>query len=97
MNEKEERKSGFKGGIMLPRSICDDCGIYYLGYYLERKDIVHYCECGGVLRQLSNEPVKLLKECCIDCKSCRHLEPIVGGDHAVYYCNLFKLFIEEVV
>ena len=95
MNEKEERKSDSKGGIMLPKSICDLCGNCYFGYYLERKDVVHYCECGNVLRQLLKRPIKLLKDGCTDCKSCENLEPIVGGDYVVYYCHSFKVFIEE--
>ena len=31
----------------------------------------------------------------MDCQSCKHLEPVVGGDKLEYYCHAFKMFIDR--
>jgi len=31
----------------------------------------------------------------MDCKSCKSLEPVVGGDTIVYFCHAFKIFIDR--
>ena len=31
----------------------------------------------------------------MNCKSCKHLEPVVGGDKLIYFCNKYKMFIQE--
>ena len=31
----------------------------------------------------------------MDCHSCKHLEPVVGGDHVIYFCHAFKVFVSR--
>jgi len=46
----------------LPKARCDKCQTYYFGWYLERKDVVHRCDCGEVLCRLTKDKTKRLKE-----------------------------------
>ena len=31
----------------------------------------------------------------MDCQSCRNIEVVVGGDHVIYFCHAFKVFVSR--